>query len=178
MSGPLDLTQTCPKIADIVGPVLAELQTVIPGLVVMPPTDDWANAAPPAIWWMPLDEERGAPRRQGEAGAPGLLAVRMVPVAFLLFGGVAPTGTYPDAEVPFHVCDLTEAMGSHLENVLQRRLSASGWQFLKQTWFPPERTGIGMAAELQIKLQISLLREDNPTAKATDARITVEIENP
>jgi len=169
------LTRTCPVISDIIGPVLAEMQLVVPGLTVYAPSDEAANSSPPAIWWSPLDEEWSAPQRQGAPGAPGLLFVREIPVAFLVFGGVAPAGTWPDAELPAHACDLTEVLVSHLANVLQRRLSNIGYRFRSLTWFQPERTGIGASAELQISIRMSLLREDNPTIHFTRANVEVAI---
>jgi hypothetical protein len=167
------LTQTCPLISDVVGPVLAEMQLIVPGMTVYAPSDEAANSSPPAIWWSPLDEEWSAPQRQGAPNAPGLLFVREIPIAFLLFGGVAPAGTWSDAELPLHDCDLTEVLASHLTNVLHRRLGNIGYRFRSLTWFQPERTGIGASAELQIALRMSLLREDNPTIHIT--QVTTEV---
>jgi hypothetical protein len=169
------LTQTCPVISNIVGPVLSEMQMIVPGLTVYAPSDEAADSAPPAIWWSPLDEEWTAPQRQGAPNAPGLLFVREIPIAFQLFGGVAPSGTWPDAELPLHACDLTEILASHLANVLQRRLSNMGYRFRSLTWFQPERTGIGAASVLQISIRMSLLREDNPTIHVTRANVEVSI---
>lgn len=171
----LGLTQTCPKASDILGPVLAEMQSLVPGLVVMAPSDDWANSAPPAIWWTLVEEGRHAAQRQGQAGEPGPLAIREIEVAFLLFGGELPPGTYPDIEMPLHDCDLTETLMSHLENVLQRRLSGIGWSFAGCRWFNAGRQGIGLSAEEKIKLRIPLLREDNPTVHITASQIEVSI---
>jgi hypothetical protein len=167
------LTQTCPLISDIVGPVLSEMQLIVPGLTVYAPSDEAANSSPPAIWWSPLDEDWSAPQRQGAPGAPGLLFVREIPIAFLLFGGVAPAGTWPAAELPLHDCDLTEVLASHLVNVMQRRLSNIGYKFRSLTWFQPERTGIGASVELQISVRMALLREDNPTIRFTQATVQV-----
>ena len=171
----LALTQTCPKVSDILGPVFVEMKLIVPGLNVYSPSDDWANSAPPAIWWTLVAEGRHAAQRQGQAGEPGLLAVREVEVAFLLFGGELPSGTYSAEDMPAHDCDRTEMLMGHLENVLQRRLSGNGWAFSGCQWFNSGREGVGLSAEETIKLRIPMLREDNPTAHITAVQIEVQL---
>ena len=175
MSGPADLTQTCPVVSDILGPVFNEMKLVVPGLNIYGPSEDAANSAPPAIWWCLTGEGRHASQRQGRAGEPGLLAVREVEVAFLLFGGEPDAGVYPADAMSDHDCDKTEILLSHLENVLQRRLSSSGWAFAGCQWFNGGHEGIGLSVEETIKLRIPLLREDNPTVQPTAAQIGVQI---
>jgi hypothetical protein len=167
------LTQTCPVLANIIEPVMAEMQLIVPRLPVFAPSDEAANSSPPAIWWMPGNEEWSAPERQGAPKEPGLLFVRHIPISFDIFGGVAPAGTWTEAQLPMHDYDLTEVLVSRLVNVLHRRLSNRGYAFRSLTWFPPERTGIGGSAEFVIELKMPLLREDNPTIHVTQAEVEV-----
>lgn len=147
-------------------------------LLVFGPSDDAADAAPPSIYWAPVKEEWKPPERLGAPASPGMLFVRDIPVSFLLFGGVAPAGTYPDAELPYHDCDLTEVLLSKLTNALHRNLSQKSYQFHSCTWFNGGRTGIGMSADLVVLLRLPLIREDNPTVTVTDAKANVEIATP
>ena len=175
MSTPADLTQTCPVVSDILGPVFEELKIVAPGLNVYGPSEDAANSSPPAIWWCLTNESFGPSQRAGQAGAPGLLAVREVSVAFLIFGGEPAIGDYPADEMTVHDCDKTEILKSHLENVFQRRLGGAWWKVTSCQWFNGGHEGIGLSVEETIVLHIPLLREDNPTVRPTAAQIGVQI---
>jgi hypothetical protein len=144
-------------------------------IVIYGPEDDAANTAPPGIHWLPLTENIGAPQRLGAPGAPGPLAVRSVPVSFVLFGGVAPIVTYTDAEAKFHDCDLTEILYSKLINIMQRSASQFSYGIDSATWFNSGRTGIGMSLELVVSVRLPLIREDNPTITFTGATVNAEI---
>lgn len=179
---PPPLTQQVAHIGAVVLPILRELKTKNPTfgpaglpLVIYGPADDFADAAPPAISWMPTKEQFSPPNRLGAPKAPGPLYVRGVPVQFLIFGGVAAVGTYTDEEAPYHDCDLTEILMSRLVNCIHRRVSQQSYELADQTWFNAGRTGIGMACELVVNFKLPLIREDNPTVTVTDAKANVEI---
>jgi len=182
---PPPLTSQVAHIGGVVQYLLAELvakNTNFAGygqpLLALGPSDDAANAAPPSIYWIPTKEDWKPGERLGQPGDPGMLFAREIPVSFLLFGGVAPEGTYPDADLPFHDCDLTEVLLSKLVNVCQRNLSQKSYRIGSCEWFSGGRTGIGMSCELTILLRLPLIREDNPTVTVTNVKANAEIVTP
>ena len=144
-------------------------------ITIYGPEDDAADTSPPGIHWLPLSENIAPPQRLGAPGAPGPLAVRSVPVSFVLFGGIAPLDTYTDAEAKFHDCDRTEILFSKLINIMQRTVSQFSYSVDSVTWFNSGRTGIGMSLELVVSIRLPLVREDNPTVKITGATAHAEI---
>lgn len=178
---PPELVGSVAHIGVLVKGVLAELADKnqdFAGLglpvVIYGPGDDGADAAPPSVSWMPLNETWTPPRVQGKPGQPGALFSRGVPVSFQLFGGVMPEGTYTAEEAKYHDPDLTEILLSKLVNCLQRQFAQPVYGIESATWFSPGRTGIGMAFELVVSFKVPLVREDNPTIKATHVKANAE----
>jgi hypothetical protein len=156
-------TENVANVGGVASAVLGEFALGNPEVNIFGPPDDAANSAPPSIDWMPLHEEWTPSANRGGAGSPGSLYERWVPVSFRIFGGVAPDGTWTDAEAIFHDCDLTEQYMSRLVNALHRKVSGKSYKFVSFAWFPAGKTGIGMPGELVVAFRLPLVREDNPT---------------
>jgi hypothetical protein len=151
------------------------------------PQDEAANVAPPAIYWMPLNEGKWqAPKRQGISGVPGALWTRPIELSFLIFGGVTSDPDWVNshdaldqaaARATMHDTDETERLLANLINAIHRQMGgAFGYSDPGVTWFPPERMGMGMACELTVTIYLPLVREDNPTAPVTTIGITTTME--
>jgi hypothetical protein len=156
-------TENVANVGGVASAVLAEFALGSPEVDLFGPNDDQANAAPPAIYWIPLHEEWTASQNRGGVGSPGSLFERWVPVSFLIFGGLDPNATWTDAESIFHDCDMTERYLSRLVNALHRKVSGKSYKFVSFAWTSAGRTGIGMPGELVVAFRLPLVREDNPT---------------
>jgi len=179
---PPPLTQQVAHIGAVVMPILTELRSKNPTfgpknlpLVVYGPADDFADAAPPSVYWWPTKERFLPGQRLGAPKAPGPLHNRSIPVSFGLCGGVEADGMYSDEETPFHDCDLTEILMSRIVNCIHRRVSQQSYELGEAIWFKGGRTGIGMACELVVEFKLPLIREDNPTVTITDVKANAEL---
>jgi hypothetical protein len=178
-----ELTSQVANIGFVVKHVLGELvskNTDFHGrpLLVFGPSEDAANAMAPSIWWVPIREEFRDGQRLGAPRAPGPLRNRVIPVSFLIFGGVDETGLYDADEAPYHDCDYTEELLSKLVNAIHRNCSQQSYDLDGALWFNSGKTGIGMSCELTVSFKLPLIREDNPTVTVTHARAHVEIAHP
>ena len=179
---PTKLTSQVAHIGDVVKYWLDDLVAQNPDfegtgkpIVTYGPEDDAADTAPPGLHWLPLSENLAPPQRLGAAGAPGPLAVRSVPISFVLFGGMPPAGSYTDAEAPYLGTKMTEILCSKLVNIMHRTASQQSYTIDSMTWFNAGRTGIGLSLELVVSLKLPLIREDNPTIRVTGGTVTAEI---
>jgi hypothetical protein len=181
----LQLTSQVAHVGNIVKVVLSDLIAQNPTLgpdgvpiTIYGPADDGADSSPPSISWMPTSEQFAEPQRLGAAGAPGSLRMRVVPVSFVICGGVEAPGTYGPDETVFHDCDLTEILMSKLANSMHRLLSQFPYSLESATWFNGGKTGIGMSCELIVAFKLPLIREDNPTVTVTAVKANAEITKP
>jgi hypothetical protein len=177
MSAP-PLTSQVAFVGNVIKHVLDELVAKNPGLLVFGPPEDAANAAPPSIYWAPIQEQFSPVQRLGAPAAPGPLCTRTVPVSFLVFGGFEPDGTYSDDEVQYHDCDLSEILLSKLVNCIHRNVSQQSYTLESANWFNSGRTGIGMSVELMVGFKLPIIREDNPTVHITATKTNVELSTP
>ena len=171
----LELTTTVPLLSKFVGGIRAEFLRLSPRVVVLGPSEEPSKPAPPCVAWVPTEEVWSSPRTQGQAGSPGALFTREVPVTFMVFGGVTENPTWPPEEASLHDCDETEILVSRLVNAIHRLVSQNSYKWQSQKWFNSGRTGMGMACEVTFAFLLPLLREDNPTVTVTEFRQHTEI---
>ena len=155
-----------------------------PTVNIYGPRDDGANSAPPGIWWAPGGEtwERTG-LRGGQPGVPGSLWVRNIPITMLVFGGEnAPITGDADyaasaAGTFLRDTDATEALVELLVNAFQQQVSQFSYEIRGGHWGDSERTGVGIAFEMDLVLRLPLVRIDNETVTLTGLTTTTRLPN-